>query len=225
MSLVLVAVFGVPKIAEPGSRRCSLIRSEPGSASGRCAVRAHARHRPSRAHHSSAETRPRSRPDAPPSTSSVQRLESAARLADSAHSRCRRPPEANAIALPGGHIYVFQGLINKAESPDELAGVIAHEIGHVAHRDGTERCCARPGCRCCSACCSAISSAAAPSSSPPRPCCRPAYSARGRDRRRPLTVSTDGEDRRRSARARRDPRRASPATSHPGLRRSCSITR
>jgi len=31
---------------------------------------------------------------------------------------------------------VFEGLIDKAETPDELAGVIAHEIGHVAHRDG-----------------------------------------------------------------------------------------
>jgi len=48
-----------------------------------------------------------------------------------------RRSEANAIALPGGHIYVFQGLINQSRSPDELAGVIAHEIGHVAHRDGT----------------------------------------------------------------------------------------
>ena len=45
--------------------------------------------------------------------------------------------EANAIALPGGHIYVFEGLVEKSESADELAGVIAHEIGHVAHRDGT----------------------------------------------------------------------------------------
>ena len=48
-----------------------------------------------------------------------------------------RRSEANAIALPGGHIYVFEGLIEKSESADELAGVIAHEIGHVAHRDGT----------------------------------------------------------------------------------------
>jgi predicted Zn-dependent protease len=48
-----------------------------------------------------------------------------------------RRPEANAIALPGGHIYVFQGLLAKAENPDELAGVIAHEIGHVVQRDGT----------------------------------------------------------------------------------------
>jgi Zn-dependent protease with chaperone function len=42
----------------------------------------------------------------------------------------------NAFALPGGHIYVFQGLLDKADTPDELAGVIAHEMGHVAHRDG-----------------------------------------------------------------------------------------
>jgi Zn-dependent protease with chaperone function len=45
--------------------------------------------------------------------------------------------EANAFALPGGRIYVFEGLINKAETPDELAAVLAHEIGHLAHRDGT----------------------------------------------------------------------------------------
>jgi len=48
-----------------------------------------------------------------------------------------RKPDSNAITLPGGHIYVFQGLIDAARTPDELAGVIAHELGHVAHRDGT----------------------------------------------------------------------------------------
>ena len=48
-----------------------------------------------------------------------------------------RRSEANAAALPGGRIYVFEGLIGKSDSADELAGVIAHEIGHVAHRDGT----------------------------------------------------------------------------------------
>lgn len=48
-----------------------------------------------------------------------------------------RKADANAIALPGGHIYVFEGLIRQARTPDELAGVVAHEIGHVAHRDGT----------------------------------------------------------------------------------------
>jgi Zn-dependent protease with chaperone function len=48
-----------------------------------------------------------------------------------------RKKDANAITLPGGHIYVFQGLIDKAQSPDELAGVVAHEMGHAAHRDST----------------------------------------------------------------------------------------
>jgi Zn-dependent protease with chaperone function len=43
----------------------------------------------------------------------------------------------NAFALPGGKIYVFNGLLQKAESPDELAGVLAHEMGHVSHRDNT----------------------------------------------------------------------------------------
>jgi predicted Zn-dependent protease len=42
----------------------------------------------------------------------------------------------NAFALPGGHVYVLSGLIDAAQSPDELAGVLAHEFGHVAHRDG-----------------------------------------------------------------------------------------
>jgi Zn-dependent protease with chaperone function len=47
-----------------------------------------------------------------------------------------RPLAANAFAIPGGHVYVFEGLIETANTPDELAGVIAHETGHVAHCDG-----------------------------------------------------------------------------------------
>jgi len=45
----------------------------------------------------------------------------------------------NAFALPGGKVYVFKGLLEVAQSPDELAGVLAHELGHVAHRDGMRR--------------------------------------------------------------------------------------
>lgn len=41
----------------------------------------------------------------------------------------------NAFALPGGKIYLLNGLLQKAENPDELAGVLAHELGHVKHRD------------------------------------------------------------------------------------------
>jgi predicted Zn-dependent protease len=40
----------------------------------------------------------------------------------------------NAFALPGGRIYVLDGLLQKAQSPDEIAGVIAHELGHAHHR-------------------------------------------------------------------------------------------
>ena len=41
--------------------------------------------------------------------------------------------EVNAFSLPGGHIYVNSGLIELAESDDEIAGVLAHEIAHSAH--------------------------------------------------------------------------------------------
>lgn len=41
----------------------------------------------------------------------------------------------NAVALPGGRAYLFDGLLQRAENPDEVAGVLAHELGHVVHRD------------------------------------------------------------------------------------------
>jgi Zn-dependent protease with chaperone function len=45
----------------------------------------------------------------------------------------------NAFALPGGRILLFRGLIETAKGPDEVAGVLAHEIGHVVHRDAMRR--------------------------------------------------------------------------------------
>lgn len=42
--------------------------------------------------------------------------------------------EVNAFSLPGGYIYVYKGLIDFAESDDELAGVLAHEVAHAAFR-------------------------------------------------------------------------------------------
>ena len=41
----------------------------------------------------------------------------------------------NAVALPGGHIIVFGGLFKSAEAENELAFVLAHEMGHYANRD------------------------------------------------------------------------------------------
>lgn len=43
--------------------------------------------------------------------------------------------EMNALALPGGNIIVFSGLINEVKSENELAFVLAHELGHFANRD------------------------------------------------------------------------------------------
>lgn len=43
--------------------------------------------------------------------------------------------EINALALPGGRVYLLNGLLEKATSPDEIAAIIAHELGHVKHRD------------------------------------------------------------------------------------------
>ena len=47
--------------------------------------------------------------------------------------------EINAFALPGGYVYVNRGLIAAARNEAELAGVLAHEIAHVAERHGTEQ--------------------------------------------------------------------------------------
>jgi predicted Zn-dependent protease len=48
-------------------------------------------------------------------------------------------PESNAFALPGGYIYVSRGLLALSRSEDELANVLAHEIGHVAARHSAQR--------------------------------------------------------------------------------------
>jgi Zn-dependent protease with chaperone function len=42
-----------------------------------------------------------------------------------------RQGQPNALALPGNHILVFEGLIAEADAPEMLAGVLAHEIGHL----------------------------------------------------------------------------------------------
>ena len=45
----------------------------------------------------------------------------------------------NAFALPGGKVYLLDGLLQKARNADEVAGVIAHELGHVHHRDNLRK--------------------------------------------------------------------------------------
>ena len=43
-------------------------------------------------------------------------------------------PVLNAFALPGGRIVIFRELINRANTADEVAGVLAHELGHISMR-------------------------------------------------------------------------------------------
>jgi Zn-dependent protease with chaperone function len=69
----------------------------------------------------------------------IRQMEIAAGLPFPLKATVMHKQEANAITLPGGHIYVYEGLVRAARTPDELAGVIAHEFGHVAHRDGTRK--------------------------------------------------------------------------------------
>ncbi|MGH9833047.1 MAG: M48 family metallopeptidase [Blastocatellia bacterium] len=47
--------------------------------------------------------------------------------------------DVNAFALPGGYLYVNRGLLEAADNEAEVAGVIAHEIAHVAARHGVEQ--------------------------------------------------------------------------------------
>ena len=55
----------------------------------------------------------------------------------SIQSQVLATPVPNAFALPGGRVYLFSGLLAKAENADEIAGILAHELGHLRHRDGT----------------------------------------------------------------------------------------
>ena len=67
-------------------------------------------------------------------------------LAERADSTGRRytfylvdSPEVNAFAIPGGHVFVNRGLIERADQFSELAGVLGHEIAHVTERHGIEQ--------------------------------------------------------------------------------------
>lgn len=48
-------------------------------------------------------------------------------------------PDVNAFAVPGGHIYVYRGLIEKVSNMSELAGVMGHEIAHVTRRHSVKQ--------------------------------------------------------------------------------------
>jgi Zn-dependent protease with chaperone function len=67
----------------------------------------------------------------------VNALREAAGLDTSIQTAVLATPVPNAFALPGGKVYLFNGLLARAQNPDEIAGVLAHELGHLRHRDST----------------------------------------------------------------------------------------
>jgi predicted Zn-dependent protease len=69
----------------------------------------------------------------------VGELQAIAQLPNTPDPAVLRSAVPNAFALPGGRIYVLSGLLATSENPDELGGVLAHELGHVARRDGLRR--------------------------------------------------------------------------------------
>ncbi len=48
-------------------------------------------------------------------------------------------PDVCHFSLPGGHVYLFRGILDQAENTAQIAGIIAHEIAHIAHRHGVDR--------------------------------------------------------------------------------------
>jgi Zn-dependent protease with chaperone function len=135
VSLVLVAFYGLPQIANQIGR---LLPHEFEQHLGRVGD---LRFR------TAFDQEPRGRPfecgDGPEEFEGKQAFEALmARIAKAAgltipiHAVVVRRPEPNAFALAGGYVYVLQGLIDNAKDVDEVAAVVAHELGHVANRDG-----------------------------------------------------------------------------------------
>ncbi len=54
-------------------------------------------------------------------------------------------PDLNHFSLPGGQIFIYRGLLETLANSDQLAAVLAHEIAHIAARDGVERLSAKYG--------------------------------------------------------------------------------
>jgi len=65
----------------------------------------------------------------------VEKLRAAGSIGETVQPAVLSSEISNAIALPGGRVYLFSALLDKADNPDEIAGVLAHEFGHVARRD------------------------------------------------------------------------------------------
>jgi Zn-dependent protease with chaperone function len=80
------------------------------------------------------------RKDEPDQTKAIQQLvdqlqQKCVKLPYTFNVHVRKAATINAMAMPGGHIVLFTGLLEKVGSENELSFILAHEIGHYAHRD------------------------------------------------------------------------------------------
>ena len=66
------------------------------------------------------------------------RLAAAGGLAETPRVTVLNSPVVNAFALPGERILLLSGIIDRAEGSSTIAGILGHEMGHVAHHDPTE---------------------------------------------------------------------------------------
>src|SRR5262249_5481954 len=55
------------------------------------------------------------------------------------HLQIVNSKDVNSLGFPGGEIYLYRGLVDLASNDDEVAALIAHEVGHVASRHGTQQ--------------------------------------------------------------------------------------
>jgi Zn-dependent protease with chaperone function len=74
----------------------------------------------------------------PEGVAALQALATRMKMRDDVDLRVVDVPMVNAVTLPGGHVVLFSGLLRQAASADEVAGVLAHELGHVENRDVLE---------------------------------------------------------------------------------------
>jgi hypothetical protein len=127
VSIVLVVLFGVPLAAErltplvPDSfeRRLGDVAGRGGAGQGDIRRQAVQQRRwPGRIHKAGRQV------------AGVGRARQFGAVGACWRRRFRTP-----FALPGGKVYLFDGLLAKADNPDEVAGVLAHELGHLRHRD------------------------------------------------------------------------------------------
>ncbi|MDD5439894.1 MAG: M48 family metalloprotease [Candidatus Omnitrophica bacterium] len=53
--------------------------------------------------------------------------------------KAKNDDDYNAFSLPGGYVYIFDAFVKKMNNDDEVAGVLAHEVGHIAAKHSIKR--------------------------------------------------------------------------------------